>query len=54
MEQPRYRFSIVTPTLNRAHLLPRLYNSLAEQTLSDIEWIVADGGSRDDTVAGSG
>ena len=43
------RFSIVTPTLNRAHLLPRLYDSLAQQTFKDFEWIVADGGSKDGT-----
>jgi glycosyltransferase involved in cell wall biosynthesis len=49
MNVPRRRFSVVTPTLNRAHLLPRLYKSLAEQTLTDIEWIVVDGGSKDGT-----
>ncbi len=49
MSELRPQFSIVTPTLNRAHLLPRLYKSLVEQTFSDIEWIVVDGGSRDGT-----
>jgi glycosyltransferase involved in cell wall biosynthesis len=43
------RFSIVTPTYNRAHLLPRVYDSLCSQTLHDIEWIVVDDGSSDGT-----
>lgn len=47
MIQPRYKFTIITPTLNRAHLLPRLYESLTRQTLQEIEWIVTDGGSKD-------
>lgn len=37
--------SIITPTYNRAHLLPRLYESLKRQTLKDFEWIVVDDGS---------
>lgn len=45
----QYRFSIVTPTYNRAHLLERLCASLEAQTLNDFEWIVVDDGSTDDT-----
>jgi len=45
----QYRFSIVTPTYNRAHLLERLCASLEAQTLHDFEWIVVDDGSADDT-----
>ena len=46
----RYQFTIITPTLNRAHLLPRLYESLVAQTLPGLEWIIADGGSKDGTA----
>jgi glycosyltransferase involved in cell wall biosynthesis len=43
------RFSILTPTWNRAIYLNRVYASLAEQTMQSFEWIVADDGSSDDT-----
>jgi glycosyltransferase involved in cell wall biosynthesis len=43
------KFSIVTPTYNRAHLLANAYASLEGQTLRDLEWIVVDDGSTDDT-----
>lgn len=42
--------SIVTATYDAAALLPRLVVSLREQSDQDFEWIVADGGSIDDTV----
>lgn len=41
--------TVVTPTYNRAYLLPRLYKSLCGQTCRDFEWIVVDDGSTDDT-----
>ena len=41
--------SIVTPTYNRAHLLPRVWASLVRQTETNFEWIVVDDGSSDDT-----
>lgn len=41
--------SIITPTFNRAHLLPRVWASLRKQTLSDFQWIIVDDGSVDDT-----
>lgn len=41
--------SIVTPTYNRAYLLPRLYKSLLSQTKKNFEWIIVDDGSIDDT-----
>lgn len=41
--------TILTPTYNRASLLPRLYDSLLRQTNKDFEWIVVDDGSTDDT-----
>ena len=43
--------SIVTPTYNRRHTLPKLYESLKEnyEFTHDFEWIVVDDGSNDDT-----
>lgn len=41
--------TILTPTYNRASLLPRLFDSLLRQTNKDFEWIVMDDGSTDDT-----
>lgn len=41
--------TIFTPTYNRAHLLPRLYESLKCQTVSDFEWLIVDDGSVDNT-----
>lgn len=41
--------SIITPTFNRAGLLPRCYESLKAQTCDDFEWIIIDDGSMDGT-----
>ena len=41
--------TILTPTYNRAGLLPRLYESLFRQTNKDFEWLVIDDGSADGT-----
>lgn len=41
--------TVFTPTFDRAHLLPRLYESLCAQTDKDFEWLVVDDGSRDGT-----
>ncbi len=43
--------TIFTPSFNRAHTLPVLYQSLLKQTNSDFEWIVVDDGSKDGTQA---
>jgi glycosyltransferase involved in cell wall biosynthesis len=43
--------SVVTPTYNRAHLLPRLANSIHAQRETITEWIVVDDGSTDGTEA---
>jgi len=43
--------TVFTPTYNRAHLLPRCYESLCRQTSSDFEWVIVDDGSTDDTLA---
>ncbi len=42
-------FSVFTPTFNRAHTLPRLYESLKNQTSKNFEWIIVDDGSSDGT-----
>ncbi|MEJ7158594.1 glycosyltransferase family 2 protein [Staphylococcus caprae] len=41
--------TIFTPTFNRAHTLPRLYESLLKQTNHNFEWLIVDDGSKDDT-----
>lgn len=41
--------AILTPTYNRAHTLPRLYDSLLAQTDKNFVWYVIDDGSTDDT-----
>ncbi|KIA82879.1 hypothetical protein OA84_04735 [Kaistella solincola] len=43
------RITVFTPTYNRAYLLPRLYESLCNQTSKDFLWLVIDDGSSDDT-----
>jgi glycosyltransferase involved in cell wall biosynthesis len=42
--------TIFTPTYNRAHLLPNVYESLQQQKQFNFEWIVVDDGSNDDTT----
>lgn len=41
--------TILTPTYNRAHLLPDLYYSLRRQTCHQFDWIIVDDGSTDET-----
>ena len=41
--------TVFTPTYNRAHLLPRVYESLCRQTFRDFEWVIVDDGSSDET-----
>ena len=45
------RLTIAIPTINRAGLLGRAIESALAQTSSDIEIIVSDNGSTDDTPA---
>lgn len=47
--EPQPLFTVLTPTYNRAHTLPRVYRSLQEQTSRDFEWRIVDDGSTDDT-----
>lgn len=41
--------TIFTPTFNRAHILPILFQSLTEQLCKDFEWLIIDDGSVDET-----
>lgn len=43
------RFTVMTPTFNRAHTLSKVYESLCAQTFHDFEWIIVDDGSTDAT-----
>lgn len=43
------RFTVITATYNRAHLLPDLYDSLARQSYGPPEWLIVDDGSTDGT-----
>lgn len=43
------KLTIFTPTYNRKHLLPNLYNSLKTQTNKNFVWLVIDDGSSDGT-----
>ena len=41
--------TVFTPAYNRAHTLPRTYESLCRQTSKDFCWLVVDDGSTDNT-----
>ena len=43
------KYTIFTPTYNRANLLPKLYDSIAVQESRDFEWLIIDDGSVDNT-----
>ena len=45
------KLSIIIPALNEGKNIPKLLNSLKKQSFSDYEIIVADAGSKDETVA---
>lgn len=42
--------TIFTPAYNRAHTLPRTYQSLVEQDCKDFIWLIVDDGSTDNTA----
>lgn len=44
-----YKFTVFTPTYNRAHTIERVYESLKVQTFRDFEWLIVDDGSSDNT-----
>ena len=41
--------TVITPTYNRAYILPKLFESLCAQSRKDFEWLIVDDGSKDDT-----
>ena len=41
--------TVFPPTYNRGYLLPRLFSSLRNQSFKDIEWLIVDDGSTDNT-----
>ncbi len=43
------KLTICTPTFNRAYILPKLYDSLNNQSCSSFEWLIIDDGSSDNT-----
>jgi glycosyltransferase involved in cell wall biosynthesis len=49
--EAHYAFTIFVPTYNRAYCLPRALDSIAQSTCQDLEIIVVDDGSTDDTRA---
>ena len=42
--------TIFTPAYNRAHTLPRTYESLCQQKCKDFIWLIVDDGSQDNTA----
>lgn len=42
--------TVFTPAYNRAHTLPRTYESLCSQNCKDFIWLVVDDGSQDNTA----
>jgi len=49
MNNYKYKFTVFTPTYNRKHTLPRVYESLRNQTFRDFERLIVDDGSTDNT-----
>lgn len=48
---PRPKFSIITVTYNAAKVLEDTIQSIVTQTYKNVEYIIVDGGSTDDTLA---
>ena len=51
MQSTEIKLTIFTPAYNRAHTLPRTYESLLRQNNKDFLWLIVDDGSQDDTGA---
>lgn len=45
----KYKFTVFTPTFNRARTLGHVYESLKAQTFHNFEWLIVDDGSTDNT-----
>lgn len=46
----KIRLTIFTPAYNRAHTLPRTYESLLQQDCKEFIWLIVDDGSQDNTA----
>lgn len=44
-----YFVTVFTPSYNRAHTLPRIFEGLKKQRYRHFEWIIVDDGSSDNT-----
>ena len=49
MKEKQVLLTVFTPTYNRAHTLPRTYESLRNQDCYCFEWLIIDDGSTDGT-----
>ena len=45
-----FNLTVFTPSYNRAHLLPRCYESMKRQDCKDFVWMIIDDGSTDNTA----
>ena len=45
------KLTVFTPAYNRAHTLPRTYESLVKQDCKNFIWLIVDDGSTDQTEA---
>ena len=50
MDNNKHVLTVFTPAYNRAHTLPRTYNSLKKQDCKDFIWLIVDDGSTDNTA----
>lgn len=50
MNRTEIPLTIFTPAYNRAHTLPRTYESLCRQSCKNFVWLIVDDGSTDDTA----
>lgn len=49
-DSSKIQLTIFTPAYNRAHTLPRTYQSLIQQDCKDFIWLIIDDGSTDNTA----
>ena len=50
MQSANVKLTVFTPAYNRAHTLPRTYESLCQQDCKDFLWLIVDDGSQDNTA----